>query len=109
MRMRGFAVAVILSLGVPVSAQASPEDSFVNATLMCRWLDSMEFVSGKCAVSAKASIVQVMIEAPVSEAGPICKTIASTMKADGVKFDRGWKLRIINPLTGNNKTAECRL
>ena len=76
---------------------------------MCKWLDSLEFTSGQCGVSAQATAVEVKIAASPSEAGQICETIAGTMRKDGVKFDRGWKLRVIDPKNSGKKLAECGL
>lgn len=104
-----FILAAVAMLAVTGAAQASLENSVVNGTRMCRWLDSLEFTSGKCNVSIKATAVDVKISAPRSDAGDICKTIAGKMRGDGVKFDRGWRLRIFNPTTGNSQTAECKL
>ncbi len=104
-----FILAAVAMFAVTGAAQASLEDSVVNGTRMCRWLDSLEFTSGKCNVSVKATSVDVKIAAPRSDAADICKTISSKMRGDGVKFDRGWKLRIFNPATGNSQTAECKL
>ena len=75
---------------------------------MCNWLDSLDLLSGKCAVSHKASAVDVKIQTNKSEAGEICKTIAGRMRGDGVKFDKGWKLRIGDPKKGS-RLAQCSL
>ncbi len=100
-------LATVVALSAPFSAQASLEDSYVNAVQMCRWLDSLDLLTGKCAVSVKATSVDVRIATTAGEAKQICKSISDTMRSDGVKFDRGWKLRIAN--SGNKRIAQCGL
>lgn len=102
-------IAVMICLGAPMAAHASTETSVVNATLMCRWLDSLDFLTGKCAVSTKSSAVDVRIQTSKSEAKSICATLAQTMRSDGVDFDKGWNLRIFDPKKPSSRLAQCGL
>ncbi len=76
---------------------------------MCKWIDSLDVTSGPCVVSAEATAVDITMQTSRSEAGEICKTLAGTLRNDGVKFDSGWKLRIADSRGANNRLAECRL
>ena len=100
-------LALAVSLAAPLPAQASLEDSVVNAVQMCKWLDSLDLLTGKCSVVVKSTAVDIKIATSAGEAREICKTISGTMRGDGVRFDRGWQLRIANK--SNKRIAQCAL
>lgn len=101
-------ISLALSM-VPVVAHADAAGSLRNANSMCSWLDSTKLFSRPCGVNLKGTSVDVSMETSKSEAGGVCKTITSKMKEDGVKFDKGWRLRIADSRQGNSKIAECSL
>ncbi|MEP3347718.1 MAG: hypothetical protein ABJN34_05040 [Litoreibacter sp.] len=102
-------LVLLVAMASPMAAHASKEDSVVNATLMCKWLDSLDLLSGKCVVAHKTSAVDVRMDTSKSDANDICKTIVSTLRGDGVKFDKGWKLRIAAAKGGGGRLAQCNL
>lgn len=99
------ALIAAVSVTLPLAANANVS----NAGNMCRWLDSLDLLASPCQVSAQDTAVKVDMVASKSEARNICKTIAGTLRKDGVDFDRGWKLRISNPETANAMSVECKL
>jgi len=95
---------------LPLFAQLSyAEDSVNNAYKVCAWFDASDVLSKPCDVSGWSSAIDVSIDVNGIDARKICALAIPTMKENKVKFDKGWKIRIYSPFSGDNTIAQCAL
>jgi hypothetical protein len=82
-------------------------DSIDDAYKICAAADSTGVTSQPCSVSGRN--VDIYVDASGSTANEICRAMANLMFQQGVRFDRGWKIRIYSPFSGGNTIAQCPL
>jgi hypothetical protein len=91
------------------AAMADSETSVSNAFGLCRVFDGTDLLSEPCSVSGWNSSVDVKMDTSGGEARKICSDVADMMRAQGIRFDAGWKIRIYSPFSGDSTIAQCNL
>jgi hypothetical protein len=61
-----------------------------------------------CTVSSSSHTVTMTMNMVASEARTFCTGAVSQMHQVGARFDAGWTLRIVSPVSGSS-VAECSL
>ena len=100
--------AFVLGLAA-TSALADSESSVNNAYGLCHVFDNTGLLSEPCSVSGWHSAVDIKIDTSGGEARKICNGVSQMMREQGVRFDRGWKIRIYSPFSGDSTIAQCNL
>ncbi len=80
-----------------------------NAEKLCSMIDQTGMTSQACTVSGWDQSVSAYMDTTSTQARNICTQIASMTAEKGIKFDKGWRLKIFSPYSGENTIAECSL
>lgn len=92
------------------TAQAdSVDDTVKHAYALCQVFDSTGLTSSPCEVSGWNSTVTAVVDMTASEARKLCPQVADLMRQRGATFNRGWKLQIRSPYSGESSIAFCNL
>ena len=78
-----------------------------NAFILCRALDNTNLLSKECSVSGWNQSVDVHMDMSSGEARKTCPELVSFAKSNGLRFDKGWKLKIFSPYSNGNTIAQC--
>ncbi len=99
----------VLALGVSIGSVTFANDTVDNAFRLCAALEGTGLLSSECEVSGWNQTVEVIIDTSGSEARSICVGVSKMMVGIGAKFDKGWKLKIYSPYSGEKTIAFCSL
>ena len=90
-------VRAALALGAALilaNAPAARADAAGDARRFCSALKQTNLRTGECSVSAPESSVDISVEMSASEARGICDTVPAMLAELGIRFEKGWTLRI---------------
>lgn len=88
---------------------ALANDTVDNAFKLCHAMEATGLLSDKCEVSGRHQTVSMVMDTSASEARKICVGMSTVLIEKGLSFDRGWKLKIYSPYSGNRSIAMCNL
>jgi hypothetical protein len=101
--------ALVAFLFLTSAAFADTQSSHENGVVLCEAVDGTGLTSKPCSVSSWHSAIDVTIDTTSREAKKVCLGLAMQMTAAGLKWDRGWRIRIYSPFSGESSIAFCDL
>lgn len=108
MRVLGIAAAT-LAVSMSTGHADNVDNTVKHAYTLCEVFDSTGLTSSPCQVSGWNSTVTAVVDMTASEARKLCPQVAGMMQARGARFNKGWKLQIRSPYSGENSIAFCTL
>lgn len=99
-----------LMLGTTAGAlRADAGKSVENAYSVCSVFDRTGLLSEPCSVSGWHSAIDVKMDTSGTEARKICDGVVRMIHQKGIRFAKGWKIRIYSPFSGKSTLAQCSL
>lgn len=89
--------------------QSVTEQSVQGAKAICIMMDNSALLTQPCEYSIWGSSITAVMAVSVDEARQVCDLITQGVEANGVVFEKGWKLNIRHPFSGENNIATCPL
>jgi Sel1 repeat len=98
----------------PKHAAAAPSvplttNSVESAYKLCAYFDATKLLSQKCSVSGWHSSVDISLDMAPADARKFCNILPGFFSRWRVAFDRGWRVRIYSPFSGERPIATCDL
>lgn len=101
--------AGMLLLPLSTACADSVNATVDHAYVLCQVFDSTGLTSSPCEVSGWNSTVTAVVDMSAAEARKLCPQVVELMRQKGARFNRGWKLQIRSPYSGENSIAFCNL